>query len=111
MTRERVDLPEPFSPVSAWTSPARIEKSTRSSATTPGYTTVAPRTSTSAGSTDEFVTVSPTACISQFPFPTVPFPRGGLHLGSILDSLPLCGAECLKLFRRRYKRQPRLSHF
>src|SRR6187551_1757427 len=32
----RVDLPAPFSPTSAWISPARTRKSTRSSATTPG---------------------------------------------------------------------------
>src|ERR1700760_4487855 len=111
MTRERVDLPEPFSPVSAWTSPARIEKSTRSRATTPGYTTVAPRTSTSGVSEGAAVPVSPTACIFHFPFPTVPFPRGCLHLGSILDYLPLCGAECLKLFGRCYKHRGRVIHF
>ena len=86
MTRARVDLPEPFSPVSAWTSPARIEKSTRSSATTPGYTTVAPRTSTNAGSTDGVLSVSPTACISHFPFPMSLFPEGVFIWGAYSTS-------------------------
>ncbi len=35
-TRIRVDLPAPFSPTSAITSPGETEKLTRSSATTPG---------------------------------------------------------------------------
>src|SRR5436309_10366308 len=40
-----VDLPAPFSPSSAWTSPRRRSKSTRSSATTPGNRFVMPRIS------------------------------------------------------------------
>src|SRR5262245_15287696 len=35
-TRIRVDLPAPFSPISAWTSPARSSRSTWSLASTPG---------------------------------------------------------------------------
>src|SRR6185437_9106922 len=94
MTLARVDLPEPFSPVSACTSPARIAKSTWFSATTPGNVLVAPRTSTSGA-----LFSSPT----EFNFPFDPFPRGGVHFGSILDWAPHCGVECLKLFGRWYK--------
>jgi hypothetical protein len=47
MTRASVDLPEPFSPVSAWTSPGVMEKSTPSSARTPGNAFVTPRSSSS----------------------------------------------------------------
>ena len=36
MTLMRVDLPAPFSPTSAWTCPASVEKWTSSSAFTPG---------------------------------------------------------------------------
>src|SRR5512132_1483323 len=35
-TRIKVDLPAPFSPISAWTSPARSSRSTSSFASTPG---------------------------------------------------------------------------
>src|SRR5262245_60765712 len=35
-TRIRVDLPAPFSPISAWTSPGRRSRLTRSFASTPG---------------------------------------------------------------------------
>ena len=44
-----VDLPAPFSPSSACTSPARTSRSMRSLATTPGNTLVIPRSSTSGG--------------------------------------------------------------
>ena len=40
--RASVDLPEPFSPVSAWTTPARSERSTSRRATTPGKRFVIP---------------------------------------------------------------------
>src|SRR5262249_17907442 len=43
-------------------------------------------------------------------FPVDPFPRGGVHLGSILDVAPLCGVECLKLFRRPYKNRECILH-
>src|SRR5687768_15214767 len=39
----KVDLPAPFCPISAWTSPARKLKSTPSSAGLPEYTCVMPR--------------------------------------------------------------------
>src|SRR5687768_18289620 len=42
-----VDLPAPFSPSSAWISPARRTKSTPSSARTPGNTFSTPRASSS----------------------------------------------------------------
>src|SRR5262245_28920338 len=45
-----VDLPAPFSPSSAWTSPRRRSKSTWSLATTPGKRFVMPRSSRTAGS-------------------------------------------------------------
>src|SRR5690242_2547990 len=41
-----VDLPAPFSPIRVWTSPRRSEKSTPSSATTPGNRMVMPSIST-----------------------------------------------------------------
>ena len=41
-----VDLPAPFSPSSAWTSPARRSKSTSSLATMPGKRLTMPRIST-----------------------------------------------------------------
>src|SRR6266566_9470875 len=41
-----VDLPAPFSPTSAWISPARTSRSTWSLATTPGKAFVMPRSST-----------------------------------------------------------------
>jgi hypothetical protein len=44
-----VDLPAPFSPNSAWISPARTCKSTASLATTPGKSLVMPRISTARG--------------------------------------------------------------
>src|SRR4051812_23184795 len=44
-----VDLPAPFSPMRVWTSPARSEKSTASSALTPGNEIVMPRISTTGG--------------------------------------------------------------
>src|SRR6476619_1265546 len=42
-----VDLPAPFAPQTAWTSPASAEKSTWSSASTPGNRRVSPRVSRS----------------------------------------------------------------
>src|SRR5450756_184069 len=45
----RVDLPAPFSPMSAWTSPERNEKSTLSSASTPGNLMVIPLICTMGG--------------------------------------------------------------
>src|ERR1700738_943604 len=45
-----VDLPAPFSPTSAWTSPARTSNVTPSSARTPGHVlTMSRRVSTGAG--------------------------------------------------------------
>ena len=62
ITRARVDLPEPFSPVSACTSPARIEKSTSERATTPGKSTVIPSTAINGRS----VTASlPSGCVTE----------------------------------------------
>src|SRR5438874_5815463 len=46
---ESVDLPAPFSPSSACTSPSDAAKSTSSFATTPGNRLVIPRSSTAAG--------------------------------------------------------------
>src|SRR3954469_14963454 len=46
---ESVDLPAPFSPRSACTSPSDASKSTSSFATTPGNRLVIPRSSTAAG--------------------------------------------------------------
>src|ERR1035437_3328608 len=45
----RVDLPAPFSPLSEWTSPERNEKSTLSSASTPGNLMVIPLICTMGG--------------------------------------------------------------
>src|SRR5947208_16136594 len=45
-----VDLPAPFSPTSAWISPARTSKSTASSARTPGYDFDSPADVSSASS-------------------------------------------------------------
>ena len=44
-----VDLPAPFSPSRAWTSPTRRSKSTSSLATTPGKRLTMPRSSTASG--------------------------------------------------------------
>ena len=44
MTLISVDLPAPFSPIRAWTSPARRVKSTSWSARTPGNDLVTPET-------------------------------------------------------------------
>src|SRR5918994_7077535 len=44
----RVDLPAPFSPQTAWISPASTRRSTRSLATTPGNRLVMPSSSTAA---------------------------------------------------------------
>ncbi len=46
---ESVDLPAPFSPSSACTSPSAASKSTPSLATTPGNRFVIPRSATAAG--------------------------------------------------------------
>src|SRR6478736_8628945 len=46
---ESVDLPAPFSPSSAWTSPSAASKCTSSFATTPGNRFVIPRSSTAVG--------------------------------------------------------------
>src|SRR5258708_27839213 len=48
-TLMRVDLPAPFSPRSAWISPARTVKSTLASAVTPGNLFPMPRSSSSSG--------------------------------------------------------------
>src|SRR4051812_16424810 len=45
----RVDLPEPFWPTSAWTSPLRTSKSTPSSAFVPGNVLLRPRISRTGG--------------------------------------------------------------
>src|SRR5512144_2620978 len=48
-TRINVDLPAPFSPISAWTSPARSSRSTSSLASTPGKRFVMPSSTTRGG--------------------------------------------------------------
>ena len=62
-TRINVDLPAPFSPISAWTSPARSSRSTSSLASTPGNRFVM-RSSTTRGG--EPLLPAPIAGASRF---------------------------------------------
>lgn len=62
----RVDLPAPFSPMSEWTSPGNMRKSTSSRALTPGKVIVMPDIETTGSGAGAVVTAW-SACVIRTP--------------------------------------------